>query len=327
MINCRNSYWIALPYGYLVLTAFLLFPLRVSGQEVRIPRSAEDSFSSALPMEIVRDVDPLYTAINYSPRTLRWHSMFTKIPGDLKQLGMTLTQQKNFTLLAGVALATIGFQAVDKQIWNWTKPNFEYYNTRSSSNKYMVGIGDGRTHIAVAGAFATYGFIVDDQRALRTASQSIEAILVTGLTVQVLKRITGRESPATASDPGGIWKPFTNPWEYERHQSRYYSFPSGHTASTVAVITVISENYPEWKWVKPAGFVLVGLLEAGLVNAGMHWISDFPLAVMLGYTCGMISSDPVTPNADGIPLDKSSDIKIKPILTPLGTQVGMTLNF
>src|SRR5664279_4126820 len=47
----------------------------------------------------------------------------------------------------------------------------------------------------LAAAFAAYGFIAGDNRALRTGSQIVETILASGTVVQVLKHITGRESP------------------------------------------------------------------------------------------------------------------------------------
>jgi membrane-associated phospholipid phosphatase len=310
-----------------LLGVVLLWSNPVFGQNPDVPVFADDSVFIRQSYYIASPADPLTTAMVLPSMTPEWHSMVTSIPSDLTSLGTAMTGKKNLPLLAGVVLATLGLRAVDKHLWNLTKPNIETYRSPSSFNNYLVEIGDGRTQFGVAGAFATYGLIFDDHRALRTASQSVEAILVTGFVVQVLKRCTGRESPAAADHPDGVWRPFPNLKTYERHQSKYYSFPSGHTATTVALITVISQNYPEWKWFKPVGYVLVGLVEVGLVNSGMHWFSDFPLAMMLGYTCGMIVSERGISRDDGIAIDRTNDITFKPVLTPVGAAVGMSLCF
>ena len=311
-----------------VLPAFVaLWSLHVVAQQLPVTLFITDTTFTPYPLCIGSSTDPLYTTIVHPPLAPEWHSMVTNIPSDIRLLGSSMVEKKNLPLLAGVVLATIGLRTVDTQIWDWTKPNIPRHKSSSSFNRYLVEIGDGRTHFGIAGAFAAYGFISDDHRALRTASQTVEAILVTGFVVQVIKRMTGKESPAAAGSPDGIWRPFPAFHNYERHPSRYYSFPSGHTATTMALITVISQNYPEWKWFKPVGFTLLGLVEIGLINAGMHWLSDFPLAMVLGYTCGMIVSERGISQEDGIPIDHNSTITFRPVLTPVGPAVGVSLCF
>ncbi len=327
-MKIKNSpYHAAFRLRCAVIIVFLLWCLSAFGQQVQVSVLSDDTVSYQEPTVEVYQRDPLYAAEIYPSMMPEWHSMITNIPGDVKMLGASIFRGENIPLLTGVVLATVGLRAVDKQVWEWTKPNFNRYRSRSSFNNYLVGIGDGRTHFVFAGALATYGFIFDDHRALRTASQSVEAILVTGFAVQVLKRLTGRESPSAATYPDGIWRLFPSQKAYERHPSRYYAFPSGHSATAMAMLTVISQNYPECRWIKPAGLILIGFLEVGLVNSGMHWYSDFPLALMLGYTCGKIVSDPGISRDGGISVDQSSNITIKPVLTPVGTAIGVSLCF
>jgi membrane-associated phospholipid phosphatase len=327
MNRTRHPHTLLFWHRYVLLAIVLLWSIPVFGQVTDIPIVNGDSAFIRQSYYIASPTDPFTTAMVLPSMTPEWHSMVTNIPSDLTRLGTAMTEKKNLPLLTGVMLATFGLRAVDKQLWNVTKPNIEKYRSPSSFNKYLVEIGDGRTQFGVAGAFATYGLIFDDHRALRTASQSVEAILVTGFVVQVLKRVTGRESPAAADHPDGVWRPFPNLNSYERHQSKYYAFPSGHAATTTALVTVISQNYPEWKWFKPVGYVLIGLVEVGLVNSGMHWFSDFPLAMMLGYTCGMIVSEGGIVHDVGISIDRTTDITFKPVLTPVGAAVGMSLCF
>jgi hypothetical protein len=108
------------------------------------------------------------------------------------------------------------------------------------------------------------------------------------LVIQALKRIAGRESPAQATAPGGRWRPFPNLKTYQHHQSRYYAFPSGHIATTMAALTVLAENYPENSWIRPVGYSAVGLVGLGLVGKGWHWYSDLPLGIAIGHAMGEI---------------------------------------
>ncbi|MDO8930295.1 MAG: hypothetical protein Q7W54_15075, partial [Bacteroidota bacterium] len=47
--------------------------------------------------------------------------------------------------------------------------------------------------------------------------------------------------------------------------------------------------YPNNNYIKPVGYSLMGLLGYSMINNGVHWISDYPLAIAIGYTCGKIA--------------------------------------
>ncbi len=147
-------------------------------------------------------------------------------------------------------------------------------------------IGDGWTHLVIAGAYLTYGLGKNDNRALHTASQIAEGMLAAGAITQIIKHITGRESPFRATRSGGRWDFLPNQIEYHRHVPSYDAFPSGHLAVSMATMTVIAENYPEKTWVRPIGFFLMGLLAFEMVNNGVHWVSDYPLAIAIGHSVG-----------------------------------------
>ena len=62
----------------------------------------------------------------------------------------------------------------------------------------MYFLGDGWVNLGLFGGFETYGWLKDDWRAAQTGYQLLEGLLVTGFTTQVIKRITGRETPRAA---------------------------------------------------------------------------------------------------------------------------------
>ncbi len=150
-------------------------------------------------------------------------------------------------------------------------------------------IGDGWTHTAIAGIFMGYGLMTNDNRALQTASQIASGMLSTGLSTQLLKHITGRESPFKATAPGGRWRLFPNQIEYHKNVPAYDAYPSGHLATATMTYTVIASNYPGSKIVKPLGITLLTILSFEMVNNGVHWVSDYPLAIAMGYSLGKIA--------------------------------------
>lgn len=154
----------------------------------------------------------------------------------------------------------------------------------------MYFIGDGWLHGSMMAGFLTYGLLKDDNRALQTASQLAEGLITTGIATQVLKHITGRESPYRSTEDGGKWDFFPDQIEYHKHVPQYDAFPSGHLATAMMTFTVITENYPEYNyWAKPLGWTLLGLLSYQMMNNGVHWVSDYPLAIVIGYGFGKIA--------------------------------------
>ncbi|HSU51853.1 MAG TPA: hypothetical protein VLJ41_14710, partial [Segetibacter sp.] len=41
----------------------------------------------------------------------------------------------------------------------------------------------------------------------------------------------------------------------------------------------------EKKWIKPVGYTLTGLVAYSMINNKVHWASDYPLALGMGYLC------------------------------------------
>ena len=150
----------------------------------------------------------------------------------------------------------------------------------------MYFMGDGWVTLATTGAFLAVGNFTNDYRALQTSSQLFSGLLTTGIVTQILKRSTGRESPVAATSERGQWHPFPSWSRFQGHISAYDAFPSGHLATAIMGVTVISENYQEYTWIRPVGYSLASLLAFQMVNNDVHWISDYPLGIAIGYMIG-----------------------------------------
>lgn len=164
----------------------------------------------------------------------------------------------------------------------------EILPTSISSGVYYFG--NGNTTLLLSGMFYAIGKIgKDDYRALNTSNELVEVLLSVGVTTQTIKRVTGRQSPSAAIDTGndgGAWNPFPSFSAYAQHTPNYDAMPSGHLATYMATLTVIATNYPEIKWIKPVGYSLGTLLAFNMVSGKVHWTSDYPIAVLMGYAMG-----------------------------------------
>ncbi|MBN2743390.1 MAG: phosphatase PAP2 family protein [Marinilabiliaceae bacterium] len=149
-------------------------------------------------------------------------------------------------------------------------------------------IGDGITELSVNLGFYIYGWCTKDARALRTATQLTEGMIAVGTSVQVLKHLTGR-STAMMNNDKDLWRPFPSLQAYHSSVPAYDAFPSGHLATAMMTTTVIAMNYPEYKFVKPLCYTLMGLCGYQMLNNGVHWAGDYPLALAMGYTMGKIA--------------------------------------
>lgn len=266
------------------------------------------------------------TDINSSGNTykLKWYDMFANIPRDYVRFYHEDITWNKVPIYLGIAGLTAGLIATDNATWTAADKFYHRRSINKNMSDLFEWVGDGRTQFGLAGVFAVYGFIGKDDRALRTASQVVEAILSSGAVVQLLKHITGRQSPFVSTKPTGEWRFFPNQIDYLKHTPAYDAFPSGHLTTSLATLVVIAENYPEQRWIWPATYVVETLLAASMVNTGIHWYSDYPLAVFLGYTFGEIVSHPVSINKSE---SKLSELQFSPYYGRYGSGICLSFDF
>jgi membrane-associated phospholipid phosphatase len=260
--------------------------------------------------------------------TFTWYSMITNIPGDWIRTGELAFCPEGLATLGEIAIATGALMLGDHASYTFSHGVYTRSREIKFASNQIVRAGDGKITLGVAAAFALYGFTGGDSKALRTASGTVEALIASGVTVQILKRISGRESPQVATRWTGQWHPFPSLSAYNKNQPRYYAFPSGHLTTAMATVTVIAENYSEQGWIKPLGYGIVGLTAISLVNKGWHWYSDFPLAIALGYTFGHIAAHhDDTPPQNLTQPGGTSSLSMLPNVGPEGAGVRLVYVF
>lgn len=285
-----------------ILLILLIRISLVSSQEVKyIDQSLVNGNTSHAKVYNINDTLSYYYV---KPRTFSYlkHSV-----QDLYLMPKSLFKKESIVPIAGVAASTALLIVFDEKITAAAQQFGRYINLSTENNAKNISpvngvdfyvptdlasglyyIGDGITEMAVNGSFYVYGLITKDPRARQTASQLSEGIIATGIYVQILKHLTGR-STAMRNDNKDLWRWFPSIKEYHRSVPSYDAFPSGHLSIAMMTTTVISMNYPEKKFIKPLGYGLMALCGYQMLNNGVHWAGDYPLAIAMGYTFGKIA--------------------------------------
>ena len=268
----------------------------------------------------------------------------TDVPAALGGSARSAFRPSNIPAMMAVAASTGLLIAADEQVLAETRrlaarvdlpqnhpsanvrigPFKQPFPTTVGSGLYFLG--DGMASVFLATGFAARGSLADDMRARRTASEVIEALLVSGTVTQVLKHVAGRQTPSEATVPRGRWRPFPPLGAYSANVPAYDAFPSGHLASTMATLTVVATNYHEHKFIWPASIATMGVLSFAMVNNGVHWASDYPLALAIGAVVGktvatrgrtLVRMSP-GPSGDGVKAGDRSRLSFdfKPIVAP-----------
>lgn len=295
---------------------FISFSFIVTAQDSSLATILTDTVRNAVKVDSQKTVR-IYQYKNEGsiyfekPKTF---SFITDIPANAVGYTKQSFQKKNLYKVGIVAGATALLIVFDQQIVDAVQ-NFARRNNISAEDDFdpffrikifgkptnigkwprnfntaIYNFGQGSSVVWMAAGFLIAGKLKHDNRALQTASQLIQSFIALGAGTQVMKYATGRETPFEATVSGGRWRPFPSFSKFQNEKPKYDAYPSGHLATLVSAVTIISENYPKAKWVKPIGYTLSGLLSFAMMNNGVHWAADYPLGFALGYGYGKFIS-------------------------------------
>ncbi len=236
-------------------------------------------------------------------------SFITNLPKDAVNIGAAIGKKESIKPLAIIALTTAALVYTDQNIIdefgkfaqnagisgdekNINPITFKLGGKEvalirlpANINTAFYQLGQGFPSLAIGAGLFIYGKTHNDYRSLSTAGQLAESFFLMGFGTQLVKRITGRQSPSEATIPGGVWHWFPSFKQFQDNTPQYDAFPSGHVATLMSSITIFAENYPEKKWIKPVGYSLTGLVCLSMINNKVHWASDYPLAIGMGLLC------------------------------------------
>ncbi|MFP7654971.1 phosphatase PAP2 family protein [Chryseobacterium proteolyticum] len=228
----------------------------------------------------------------------------TRAPKDFIDTNKDFVAKDHAYYLGGAIASTLVLIPFDQKLIDNSRELGEKWGMSADNNYSKIGgvikipknigsglylIGNGSAVVLLGIGFATYGWIKDDYRAQATASGLMESLLLSGVFSQTIKRITGRESPFIAiekGNSGGHWTPFPSFAAFAKNTSSYDAMPSGHLTTFMSAITTIADNYPDAVWIKPVGYTLAGAMAFQMMQSQVHWASDYPLALLMGYFIG-----------------------------------------
>jgi len=322
-----------------------LFVLAVMLPAAAVAQSATSSDSVKRIRVGKADVVRRDSSTGYAYTRPRLLHAVTDVPAALGASAHSVFRPSNIPAMMAVAASTGLLIAADEQVLAETRrlgnrvglpqnhpsanvrigPFKQPFPTTVGSGLYFLG--DGMVSVFLAAGFAARGSLADDMRARRTASEVIEALLVSGTVTQTLKHVAGRQTPSEATVPRGRWRPFPPLNAYSANVPAYDAFPSGHLASTMATLTVVATNYHEHKFIWPVSIATMGVLSFAMVNNGVHWASDYPLALAIGAVVGKtvatrgrtVVKMPAGPSGDGVKAGERSRLSlfdVKPIVAP-----------
>ncbi len=256
---------------------------------------------------------PVDTAVAAMPvkKTKPFHFV-TNVPNDLGKTSVQPFSKKNLktTVILGAASAVLILS--DQAIYDGVRNFSDHIHLQpDESNKILLSIksgeketvllkvpknlntafytlGQGFTSLLLAGGLAIDGVLAKRPASLQTASDLTESFIALGVSTQLLKYATGRETPSDATQRNGAFRPFPSYSDFQNNKPKYDAFPSGHLSTLMATITILADNYPNKKWIRPVGYSLMGLSAFSMVNNGVHWAGDYPLAIGIGYLTAKI---------------------------------------
>lgn len=159
-------------------------------------------------------------------------------------------------------------------------------NKGTNTNAYLRTIfdplGSGLYSIPSLGILYGYGAIWHNDKAKETSLKGLEAFLLTGVVVQIIKEITQRHRPY-ADNPSNPYL-----WNGPFNLIPDASFPSGHSAAAFAVATVISYSYKNLIWVPIICYSLASLTAMARVVENNHWASDAFVGSAIGFAIGRL---------------------------------------
>jgi len=217
--------------------------------------------------------------------------------------------------LFGATLAAAGVLiANDEAIYGQFKDFQNAHAWVDHASPAFTLLGDWGIDCGVAGVFVLGGVLARDRRARDTGLMAWEALLHTGLLVQVVKHLAGRQRPSVdGSDawhgPQGFFK------RYQDGFSNYDSFFSGHTVSAWSLATVIAENYRHRSWVPPLCYGLAALAGLSRLTEDAHWLSDVLVGAVVGYAVGRM-----------VVRNQRRSFQVVPAVTPGGAALSFRFN-
>lgn len=188
--------------------------------------------------------------------------------------------KKQWLTFGGVVAGGVTLYAFDSQIRNF----FQSHQTpvlMDISKHGFEPFGSGVYSFPFVAGFYFYGVATHNLKMRRVAMAATQAVIVSGISVEVIKNLAGRVRPFQ-SDPA-------NPRLWMGPTFKYNSFPSGHTIVAFSLATVFASAYKDKPWVGILSYGLATGVGLSRIYQDKHWSSDVFIGAALGFAIGKVS--------------------------------------
>jgi membrane-associated PAP2 superfamily phosphatase len=263
------------------------------------------------------------------------------VPSLIHNFGEQTTSPLHFKtkqwLITG---ASVGLTATlilsDNFIDKWARTQKQNHNWINKSSPVITQLGSSYSVYSVVAAGVICAAF-KNEKGVQTSLLATQAMITSGLWVQLIKQLTSRERPKASyifsGSEGGKWHgPFAKFIEKsadDRSRLSYDAFPSGHTATAFSIATVFASQYNNTKVVPVISYSLASLVGLSRLTEHEHWSSDVFVGALLGYVCGKQVVAHYNRTQQNTLTSESPKSKIKSELTfiQFGNQVGISLKW
>lgn len=289
------------------------------------------------------DVRPAIHSAGYfkADSILSMHSdknYFFSLLEDFKEQGTSpfRMKTKQWLLTGAAAGITVMLIHYDDKIDHWARVQKQEHGWVRKTSPVITRFG-GDVGVYSVIATAMVSAAARNEKGFQTSLLATRAMITSGVWVNIIKILTGRERPLAnytfSQIDGGKWygplAKYDQDASSHKPVSAFDAFPSGHTATAFSIATVFALQYKDKKAVPIICYTAASLVGVSRLVEHQHWASDVFVGALAGYFCGrqVVSHyNRIYSNSENVFVSKS---KIKPELTfiQLGNQVGLALSW
>lgn len=191
-------------------------------------------------------------------------------------------------VLATVVLIATGWE-------RWLQDVFQRGDLVSRDMLWALLEGGTYWTPALALVVLVVGWLRKQPRIRLAGAVAMQAVLVAFVITHVLKCVTGRLGPLHPARPDRAPFPMTESttdfafdfWNRTVGDGRFF-WPSGHTMSSMVLVTALCACFPERRWIAWVGYPLVAIMGLGMIDGDFHWTSDVIAGLCLGWAAGRV---------------------------------------
>ncbi len=211
-------------------------------------------------------------------------------------------RESDARFLLPISAATLSLVATDR----YTAGALGDNRTRLTVSRDISRLGDFYTTGGIAASLYLIGRASHNRRARETGLLGVEALIDSGIDVQLLKTITQRPRPRVDDASGEFF-------------DKGNSFPSGHAISAWSLATVIAQEYGDRPLVRFGAYGVAAAVSASRFTGRNHYLSDVFVGSALGYGIGRFvyrAHHVGSKEADGNENAGSSGSRLMPLIEP-----------